>query len=424
MATIDKKAIEETILLDSERRIFPRLETVFRNFEEVANDPQNSPVLRDFKDNCKVSIKQWTNGKTPDEEKFVLDTFEKVISDFAKEYLTKNPNMVENFKQLQSQNIFPQVNKQTPAPSVAETKKEDGRIKKTWESIKKAGGALLSSLFSYKPPKLVEDVAIVAEFMLDVLFGGIKGLINEVKPDNKQEQTTTQQQTQEQQQEQIQPLLIKAEEIKKWTPELAMQAVKENGNNLKHIPEKMVTQDLCFAAVANKGEALQFALDKFKNAPLCDHAMKENPKLAFLYVPDSVKTPKMCETAVTADGRNLQHVPKEQISKDLCKTAVQNFGKSLEFVPRILCDKEMCMLAVTQEGTNLKFVPDNLKTKSLCTAAQENSTQNLNEYFPKNGFVAEKCVRSAALQAVNKMPKIETGETSQQQRQQTQLKVA
>ncbi|GHT68718.1 hypothetical protein FACS189452_08860 [Bacteroidia bacterium] len=421
MATMDKKTIKATILLDSVRVLFPRLETALQNFDEVAKDPQNSPILRDFKDNCKCLVRQWTNGKTPEEEKFVLDTFEKTIVDFVnirlEYYLTKNPNMVEKFKQLQSQNIFPQVNKQAPAPSVAETKKDNNRIKKTWAGIKKAGGALLSSLFSYKPPKLVEDVAIVAEFLLDVLFGGIKGLINEVKPDNKPEQTTAQEQIQQQQQ-----TFIKAEEVKKWTPELAMQAVKENGNNLKHIPEKMVTEDLCFAAVANKGEALQFALDKFKTAPLCDQAMKQNANLAFLYVPDSVKTPKMCETAVNADGRNLQYVPRENISKDLCRTAVQTLGKSLEFVPRIFCDNEICTLAVKQEGTNLKFVPENLKTKTLCAEAQKNSTQDLAQYLPKK-FVAEKAKPSQALQEALKFspPK---QETTQQQRKTNVLKVA
>ncbi|GHV64468.1 hypothetical protein FACS1894199_02780 [Bacteroidia bacterium] len=67
---------------------------------------------------------------------------------------------------------------------------------------------------------------------------------------------------------------------------------------------------------------------------------------------------------------------------------------------------KLALEAVKQEGTNLKFVPDKLKTKTICTLAQEHSTQDLKEYFPKNGFAPEKCVRSATLQKVEKMTNV------------------
>ncbi|GHV64463.1 hypothetical protein FACS1894199_02760 [Bacteroidia bacterium] len=423
------QTIEASILKTCEYSVFPRLENFFINMgNHVYVHPEG------FQDECASLTKKWTEGKTPEQQKFITDTFEKAILDFTKDYVSKhpdlveklanNPEMMEKLQAFQSLKVAPQTQTaQTTilAPKEKEEKKEYGTIKTTLNGIKKAGGTLLNALLPYKAPQLVEDVALVAEFLLDCLFGGVKGLVNGIKSDVKeikQEQNEneiipkgeeilkTNKEEQEQvktEQEQQHPSLIKAEEVKQWTPELALEAVKQNGMNLKHIPEKMVSEELCFAAVANKGEALQFALDKLKNAPLCDEAMKENPKIAFLYVPDHIKTPEMCENAVKADGLNLQHVPREKISQDLSRTAVETLGKSLEFVPVIYRDKDMCTLAVKQEGTNLKFVPDKLKTKTICTIAQEHSTQNLKEHFPKNGFAPEKCTRSATLQKVESM---------------------
>jgi hypothetical protein len=199
--------------------------------------------------------------------------------------------------------------------------------------------------------------------------------------------------------EAIHPDIAKAKE---WTPDLALQTVKEDGNNLKHIPEQLVTQDLCNLAIAGekgKGEALQHVPEKFKTPMLCDAAMEHNPAQAFLYVPDSMKTPKMCDKAVTAAGENLQHVPKDKISRSLCETAIKNLGKSFAYVPADLRDASLCLAAVRIDGTNLQHVPQNLKTKPLCMEAQKNTSHDIQQFFPEKFAPIQKAKPSKRLQA-------------------------
>jgi hypothetical protein len=205
--------------------------------------------------------------------------------------------------------------------------------------------------------------------------------------------------------EAIHPDIATLKKSQEWTPELAEQAVKEDGNSLKSIPEQLVTEQLCKIAISGengKGEALQHVPDKFKTSAICDAAMQKNPAQAFLYVPDIIKTPEMCDKAVTATGENLQHVPKNKISQNLCETAVKNFGKSFAYVPKDLRNAALCLAAVKVDGTNLQHVPDSLKTKKLCTEAQKHTTQDISKFFPKKFAAAEKAQLSKSLQTAIK----------------------
>jgi hypothetical protein len=378
------------------------------------------------------------------------------------------------------------------APAIEAEKKEKGKGLKALQNVVKAGGALLSSIFSYQPPKIVTDVSNLTEFALGVIFGAAKGTIQKIReeaklsqqlqslknevtngyindispklssaferydeilstPGNhplldelnktvagKMQQWTTGKTADEQQfiaktfnallHNQTASMLVKNPElarridedktllqafgipteairpdigIKAWTPELAEQSIKENGNNLKSVPENLVTEKLCKVAIAGengKGEALQHVPEKFKTPELCDAAMQHNPAQAFLYVPDAMKTPEMCDKAVAATGENLQHVPKNKISKALCEKAIKNFGKNLAYVPESLRDAALCLTAVKVDGTNLQYVPDNLKTKKLCTEAQKNTTQDITAFFPKKFAAAIKAKPSQELQ--------------------------
>jgi hypothetical protein len=189
---------------------------------------------------------------------------------------------------------------------------------------------------------------------------------------------------------------------KEWTPALAEKLVKEDGNNLKSVPEQLVTEPLCKIAVSGengKGAALEHVPEHFKTPELCDAAMRQDPAQAFLYVPDMAKTPEMCDKAVSAAGENLQRIPKDKMGKALCEKAVKSFNKGLANVPEELRDAALCLTAIKIDGTNLQYVPNNLKTKALCTEAQKCTTQDVSKFFPKEFAKVEKVRPSKALQA-------------------------
>jgi hypothetical protein len=201
--------------------------------------------------------------------------------------------------------------------------------------------------------------------------------------------------------EAIHPSITVPEKPKELTPELAEKMVKEDGNNLKSVPEQLVTENLCKLAISGengKGEALKHVPDSLKSPEICDAAMKHNPAQAFLYVPDKLKTPEMCDKAVIATGENLQHVPKDKISRPLCETAIRNFSKSFSYVPKDMRDAALCLTAVKVDGANLRHVPENLKTKKLCTEAQKNTAQDIAQFLPQKFAAPEKAKPSQELQ--------------------------
>ena len=67
---------------------------------------------------------------------------------------------------------------------------------------------------------------------------------------------------------------------------------------------------------------------------------------ALKYVPEELKTPELCELAVTSNGWALQYVPDELITPRLCYVAIKNDGTTLELVPEELRTFELCDKAI------------------------------------------------------------------------------
>ncbi|GHV64466.1 hypothetical protein FACS1894199_02770 [Bacteroidia bacterium] len=196
------QTIEDSILKDCEYNVFPfvghHLSYFFNHLENhiYFNHPRYESAVKEFQEQCASLTKKWTEGKTPEQQKFITDTFEKVILGYTKDYLNKNATdgeqlvynypMMKKLKAFQSLKVAPHQTA-TLVLKEKEEKKADGTIQKTWNSIKETGETFFNGLFPYKSRQLVENVALVAEFLLDCLFGGVKGLINGIKSDVKEE---------------------------------------------------------------------------------------------------------------------------------------------------------------------------------------------------------------------------------------------
>jgi hypothetical protein len=100
-------------------------------------------------------------------------------------------------------------------------------------------------------------------------------------------------------------------------------------------------------------------------------------------MPEYLKTPDFCLTAVKQNGFVLKYVPEELRTPEMCLAAVQERSYALEYVPEHLKTAELCLAAVKgYDDDTLEYVPEELKTAELYLAAVQKSGFAL-EYVPE-----------------------------------------
>ncbi len=116
---------------------------------------------------------------------------------------------------------------------------------------------------------------------------------------------------------------------------VAKKTVMNDGDSLRHIPDKYITFELCLAAVTNTGWILR-------------------------YIPEKYITYEMCLTAVTNDGCALDCVPIKHKTPVLCSIAVAQNGCAIRYVPHEHKTFELCLAAVTNDKDALLYMPSNM----------------------------------------------------------------
>lgn len=140
--------------------------------------------------------------------------------------------------------------------------------------------------------------------------------------------------------------LVKLDQFNKEikTYEDCLNIVKQNGNDIKYIPERFIDYNLCLEAIKN-GAALDNIPANYIDYDLCLEAIKHN-------------------------AYNLKAVPANLIDYNLCLEAVKSHPTGeLWFIPEKFKTKELCLLAVKKNGSQLQYVPEKLKDEEMCLTA-------------------------------------------------------
>ena len=120
---------------------------------------------------------------------------------------------------------------------------------------------------------------------------------------------------------------------------------------------------------------------------ICLEAVKQNGDV-LRYVPEDLKTSEICLTAVEQDGMALEHVPKDLKTPEIHLAAVKQNGDALRYVPKDFRTPEICLAAVKQDGWALRYVPKDLRTEEICLAAVKHDSWVLRrwalEYVPED----------------------------------------
>ncbi|CCL32353.1 hypothetical protein BN174_4070001 [Clostridioides difficile E15] len=152
--------------------------------------------------------------------------------------------------------------------------------------------------------------------------------------------------------------------ICKQTPQICIEAVKQNGLSLQYVKEQL--DEICIEAVKNYGNALK--LVKEQTGEICMNAVK-NDGLVLKYVKwDELKgkflkeqAEKICMEAVKQNGWALKYV-KEQ-TEEICLEAVKQDGLAIKFVKEQT--KGICSKAISQDRRSIRYIKDKYLDK-LC----------------------------------------------------------
>jgi hypothetical protein len=155
------------------------------------------------------------------------------------------------------------------------------------------------------------------------------------------------------------------------TPEIYELAVQQNGLSITYIPKELRTKELCELAVKQDGYALNYVPEKYLTQELCILSISHK-KSHLISIPDKYKTKEIYELAVKQNGRALGDVPEEYKTKEMCKLAVKQNGLALLYIPKQMRTQELCELAVKQDGNAIRYTPKDLRTQELCELALKN----------------------------------------------------
>ena len=115
-------------------------------------------------------------------------------------------------------------------------------------------------------------------------------------------------------------------------------------------------------------EMLKFVPDHLRTKKMCKHAVKKLPYL-IRYVPDGYKTQhdSIRDKAILENGGTLKSVPDRYKNQEMYNNAVDNYPHALEFVPECFMTQEMCDKAVNTHSSTIELVPECYKTQKMGT---------------------------------------------------------
>lgn len=153
--------------------------------------------------------------------------------------------------------------------------------------------------------------------------------------------------------------------IKKPSLPLCEYALEKLPSALSYIKDaSILTEEMYKRAVIADWKNLRYVPDKQKTKELCDLAINTNYK-AFKFFPEQYKTLELCEIAINKDVSLIRYCPPPMISFEMCEKCLKKRGSLLEFIPDKFKTESLCLIAVKQDFSALNFIPKDLLTNEF-----------------------------------------------------------
>lgn len=168
----------------------------------------------------------------------------------------------------------------------------------------------------------------------------------------------------------------------------------EAKNDLRKVPRHLRTAELCRSAVGAHSANVASVPRPLLSPEICIRAATDG---YIKDIPESHRTAGVCIAAMNASGTNIRWIPRPILSEELCLAAlsfkVPEKRCSLHDIPVDLRSPLVCDLAVSQRGSDLCAVPAPLKTPELCHTAmvREDHTNCALSEIPESMRTREIC---------------------------------
>lgn len=174
------------------------------------------------------------------------------------------------------------------------------------------------------------------------------------------------------------------------TPEACLVIVKEDGQNLQHVPEWLKIPALCLEAVQRNGLALGYVPEKLKTPEVCLAAIQDGWtnwqwrewNCAVRYLPETLKTLEFYLTTIPQNGLAsiCEGGGHASWTPELCVVAVQKHTLALGFMPTSLKTPELCLAAIQTDCSAVDFVPHSFfKNQKFCMSVAQLIDINSND---------------------------------------------
>ena len=91
--------------------------------------------------------------------------------------------------------------------------------------------------------------------------------------------------------------------------QIILESIKRNPMSLEGVPEKYLTEELCYEAIKIRGDVLDFIPKKFHSKRISEEAMRTYP---------------LC----------IENIPKKYLTKEICISALRKSLQSIRFIPK------------------------------------------------------------------------------------------
>ncbi len=143
------------------------------------------------------------------------------------------------------------------------------------------------------------------------------------------------------------------------------------GRDILYVPDHLRTEKVCLAVVSQDASDLKYIPKDQRTERVCLAAVK-GWGVAIKFVPEHLRTEKVCLTAVKENPYALQYLSEEHRTEGVVLAAVKHsegHGSALLYVPKDALTEKICVSAVSRDGLALQYVPKYLRTEKVCLAA-------------------------------------------------------
>lgn len=155
------------------------------------------------------------------------------------------------------------------------------------------------------------------------------------------------------------------------TKELIEEAVKALEENIKYIPEQLLTEELCYLYVSSGHSLITRDLRDYQSQRVADKAFENNTN-EITFICDEFKTKEMSLKAFEADCSLVAEIPEQFTTAEMWLEAIKEYDYLFNYAPeKLLTSSNLCLELVKYDWRMIIRIPSKYHTPEIAMVAYE-----------------------------------------------------